>query len=57
MYTIMDGQEEVTIDPDGSGPIDPFSVICNGKSEYATDILCCFQLNVLGKFNENNYNY
>lgn len=32
MYTIMDGQEEVIIDPDGSGPIAPFSVICNGKT-------------------------
>ncbi|WAR06589.1 NRX4-like protein [Mya arenaria] len=31
-YTIMDGQEEVTIDPDGSGPIEPFKVICNGKT-------------------------
>lgn len=33
MYTIMDGQESVTIDPDGSGPIGPFNVICNGKTD------------------------
>lgn len=31
-YTIMDGQEYVTIDPDGSGPISPFPVVCNGKT-------------------------
>ncbi|KAL4229221.1 biological adhesion [Mactra antiquata] len=32
MYSIMDGQEDVTIDPDGSGPIEPFGVVCNGKT-------------------------
>ncbi|KAK3612149.1 hypothetical protein CHS0354_016528 [Potamilus streckersoni] len=33
MYTVMDGEEPVTIDPDGSGPLKPFPVKCNGKSD------------------------
>ena len=33
MYAIMDGEEKVTIDPDGSGPLKPFNVICSGKSK------------------------
>ena len=39
MYTIMDGQQKVTIDPDGSGPLKPFNVICNGKSKSVFHIL------------------
>lgn len=33
MYNIMDGQEKVTIDADGSGPLKPFNAICNGKTD------------------------
>ncbi|XP_060068811.1 neurexin-4-like [Ylistrum balloti] len=33
MYTKNDGLEPAIIDPDGSGPLKPFKVQCNGKNE------------------------
>jgi hypothetical protein len=31
MYTSDENEERTYIDPDGSGPLDPFQVFCSGK--------------------------
>ncbi|KAJ8307535.1 hypothetical protein KUTeg_015619 [Tegillarca granosa] len=38
MYTNDDGMQPTKIDPDGSGPLEPFDVICNGKEEYGKPV-------------------
>jgi len=55
MYTIMDGQESVVIDPDGSGPIGPFPVICNGKSESEVPVETWIQHDSMGLVTVNGY--
>jgi len=40
MYTNNDGLEKAKIDPDGSGPLAPFEVQCNGKSK--SEYFICF---------------
>lgn len=55
MYTIMDGQEEVTIDPDGSGPIDPFNVICNGKTGSLFPVETWIRHNSMGLITVNGF--